>query len=238
MSVILNELKKYASLKRKKSNEWFFKTDKGQYGEGDKFIGVSNPHVRMVVKHFSHLKFEGIVKSLQSKIHEERLASVLILVLQYEKASTIEDRLKIAKFYLKNLSKINNWDLVDLSAHRIIGRAILENILEEKIIDKLAVSKSMWARRVAIISTMAFIRKNKYGASLRIAKKLLGDKEDLIHKAVGWTLREVWKKDPKLCEQFLFAHYSYLSRTTLRYAIEKMEERTRIKFLKNKIKIN
>lgn len=228
---IRTELKKYATTKRKKSNEWFFKTGKGQYGEGDKFLGVSNPDVRMVVGKFTHFDLPKILEVLHSEIHEERLLGVLILVRQYEKATTREERTKIVKFYLKNLSRVNNWDLVDLSAHKILGQAILENILEEKILDKLALSKNMWERRVAIISTMAFLRKKKYDASLRMAQKLLNDKEDLMHKAVGWTLREVWKRDPKLCEKFLLTHYSRLARTTLRYAIERMEERKRKKFL-------
>ncbi len=233
MSIILQELKKYASEKRKSANEWFFKTGKGQYGEGDIFIGVSNPDARAVVKKFSHLSFEDIGEALHSSIHEERLVGVLILVRQYEKSVTKENRLKIAKFYLKNLTCVNNWDLVDLSSHRILGRAIQERILDEEILDKLAVSKNMWHRRVAIISTMACIGNGKYDVTLRIAKKLLHDKEDLTHKAVGWTLREVWKRNPKLCEQFLLTHYTQLPRTTLRYAIERMDEVKRKQFLRH-----
>jgi len=234
MSIIFKELAKYASAKRKKSNEWFFKTGKGQYGEGDKFIGVANPDARMVVKKFSHLSFREIAEALNSKIHEERLVGLLILVRQYEKATTKGERFRIAKFYLRNLKRVNNWDLVDLSAHRIVGRAILDNILDEKTLDRLAISKNMWERRVAIISTMAMIGAGKYDATLRIAKRLLSDKEDLTHKAVGWALREVWKRDLKLCEQFLLTHYSRLPRTTLRYAIERMEEGKRKKFLMKK----
>lgn len=231
MSVILKELKKYASVKRKKSNEWFFRTGKGQYGEGDRFIGVNNSDARKVVSKFSDLNFQDIVVALDSEIHEERLVGVLILVKQYGKAIKMADRLKIAKFYLKNLKRVNNWDLVDLSAHRILGQAILEKILSEKILDKLAGSRNMWERRVAIIATMSTIGAGQYDATLRIAKKLLGDKEDLMHKAVGWALREIWKRDPKHCEQFLLTHYSRLPRTTLRYAIERMEEGKRKKLL-------
>ena len=233
MSIILQELKKYSSDKRKSANEWFFKTGKGQYGEGDIFIGVSNPDARTVVKKFSHLSFEDIGEALHSSIHEERLVGVLILVRQYEKSITKENRLKIAKFYLKNLTCVNNWDLVDLSAHKILGRAIQEQILDEKILDRLAVSENMWHRRVAIISTMTCISNGKFDTALRIAKMLLHDKEDLTHKAVGWTLREVWKKDPKLCEQFLLTHYDELPRTTLRYAIERMDEVKRKHFMKH-----
>ncbi len=231
MSVVSKELKKYASLKRKKANEWFFKTGVGQYGEGDKFLGVSNPDARTVVSKFIRLSFLDIQEVLNSEIHEERLVGILILVKQYEKAGDTESKLKIAKFYLKNINRVNNWDLVDLSAHRIVGQAIIDKILDETLLDTLAVSKNMWDRRVSIISTMAFIRVKKFGSTLRIAKKLLSDKEDLTHKAVGWALREVWKKDAKLCERFLLTNYSRLPRTTLRYAIERMEEGKRRQFL-------
>lgn len=234
MNLIARELKKYSSAKRKKSNEWFFKTGKGQYGEGDEFMGVSNPDVRIVAKQCSHLSLGEIEEVLNSKIHEERLVGVLILVRQYEKAATKKDGLNIVKFYLKHLHRVNNWDLVDLSAHKILGRGILEDLLKENILDKLAVSKSMWDRRVAIIATMACIAAGKYDATLRIAEKLLHDKEDLMHKAVGWALREVWKKDPKFCEKFLLEHYTKIPRTTLRYAIERMEEGKRKKFLLHK----
>jgi 3-methyladenine DNA glycosylase AlkD len=235
MSKILQELKKVASTRRKVSNEWFFKTGKGQYGEGDKFIGVSNPDARNVVKKFSDASLRDIQEAINSKIHEERLVGILILVKQYEKATSNESRHKIATFYLRNLKRVNNWDLVDLSAHRIVGKAILGGIMKENILDTLAGSNNMWNRRVAIIATMAFIGEGKFDTTLRIAKRLIGDKEDLTHKAVGWTLREVWKKDARLCEKYLLENYASLPRTTLRYAIEKMEEGKRQKFLKKKM---
>ncbi len=231
MSIIFKELKKYASAKRKKANQWFFKTGKGQYGEGDKFIGVSNPDARTVVKKFAHFSLPDIQEALNSPIHEERLVGVLILVRQFEKETGSKERLEVANFYLRNLKRVNNWDLVDLSAHRILGKAILEGLIKENVLDKLSNSRNMWERRVAIIATMAFIRERKLGPSLRIAKRLIGDKEDLSHKAVGWTLREVWKKDAKLCEKYLLSNYESLPRTTLRYAIERMEESKRLKFL-------
>ena len=175
-----------------------------------------------------------IKNSLASAIHEERFVGVLILVTQYEKAKDTATQLPIAQFYLQNMKRINNWDLVDASAHKIIGQAILDKVINAKILDTLVDSKNMWERRVAIIATMAMIRVGQYDATLRIAKKLLNDKEDLMHKAVGWALREVWKKDPARCEEFLLAHYSRLPRTTLRYAIERMEEGKRKKFLMRK----
>ena len=235
MSIIFKELKRYASARRKKSNEWFFKTGKGQYGEGDRFIGISNPDARMVVRKFAHLSLLDIQEVLNSPIHEERLSGVLILVRQYEKATSNKERLEVANFYLRNLKRVNNWDLVDLSAHKILGQAILDGLMKESILDKLSGSRNMWDRRVAIISTMAFIRESKFSPSLRIAKRLIRDKEDLTHKAVGWTLREVWKKDAKLCEKYLLSNYATLPRTTLRYAIERMEESKRQMFLKKKV---
>lgn len=234
MNLILKQLKKYASVNRKRSNEWFFKTGVGQYGYGDKFLGVDNPSARKVAEKFSEINFSAIKNSLNSEIHEERLVAILILVRQYEKSLKSGDKNteeKIAKFYLKNLSRVNNWDLVDLSAHKILGKAIINGISSGKLLDTLAISKNMWFRRVAIISTMAMIKEGDFKPTLRIAQKLLGDREDLMHKAVGWTLREVWKKDSKICEEFLLTNYTLLPRTTLRYAIERMPEPKRKKFL-------
>lgn len=234
MSEIYNELKKYASAKRKKSNEWFFKTGVGQYGEGDKFMGVSNPDARKVVGKFAHLGFADIKSAMDSEIHEVRLAGILILVKQYEWAIDDKAKQKILNFYLKNLKRVNNWDLVDLSASRILGMAMCRELASKSVLDELVVSKNMWYRRVAIISTMASIKYGVYGPTLHIAKKLLADKEDLMHKAVGWALREVWKRDAKTCEDFLIKNYKNLPRTTLRYAIERMEEAKRKGFLKYK----
>ncbi|PIT89131.1 MAG: DNA alkylation repair protein [Candidatus Levybacteria bacterium CG10_big_fil_rev_8_21_14_0_10_36_7] len=235
MTLISRHLKKYASLERKKSNEWFFKTGKGQYGEGDKFIGVRVPDVRKVAKVFSGLGFMEIKKSLGSEIHEERLTALLILVENFKKAKkekNKKEQSRICKFYLKNLKRVNNWDLVDLSAHYILGQAILDGLEDEKILDKLSISKNIWERRVSIISTFAFIRIGDFKPTLRVAKKLLIDKEDLIHKAIGWMLREVWKKNAKTCEDFLIENYKKLPRTTLRYSIERMEDKERKRFLK------
>jgi len=279
---IFQELKKCASVERKKSNEWFFKTGKGEYGEGDKFLGVKSGDIRRIAKNFLDVDFAVVQDALDSEFHEERQVGVLILVGKYEtlnrktlflepsRSATARERLilqnhvaqcplkrdasskyrrgwkkqmfcdsscgkaikvKICKFYLKNLKRVNNWDLVDLSAHRILGQAILDGIEDEKVLDKLSGSENMWERRVAIISTAAFIKTGKFGPTLRIAEKLLGDKEDLMHKAVGWMLREVWKKDNKTCEDFLIKHYSEIPRTALRYAIERMEEGKRKRFL-------
>lgn len=228
---IKSELKKYASKKRKESNLWFFKTGKGEYGEGDKFRGVNNPGMRKVAKKFFNINISELEKLLKSPIHEERQTALFILVAKFRKAMKKEKK-NIYKFYLKNRKGINNWDLVDLSAGHILGKYLLENSKEKKILDKLVVSKSMWDRRIAIIATMAFIDAGKLGETLRLSKKLLGDKEDLMHKATGWMLRESWKKDAKKVEDFLIKNYTKIPRTALRYAIERMEEKKRKRFLK------
>lgn len=234
MCVVLRELKKYARAKRKTSNEWFFKTGPGQYGAGDQFIGVSNPDVRKVASQFLHLGFPMIEAVLDSALHEERLTGLLILVRQYEQAIDPVRRKQIVVFYLEHLSRVNNWDLVDLSAPKILGSAILDQLVSESLLDRLADSDNMWERRVAIIATLTLIRKQQFNPTLRIATRLLSDREDLTHKAVGWALREVWKRDPQRCERFLLTHYSKLPRTTLRYAIERMDEGKRKRFLMKK----
>ncbi|MCK5589003.1 MAG: DNA alkylation repair protein [Candidatus Pacebacteria bacterium] len=229
--ILVKELKRYASKDRKKINGYFFKTSKGEYGEGDIFMGVRVPDIRIVVKQNLDLNFVELQKYISSEFHEVRLCTILILVEKNKKVEK-KERKKILKFYLKNLKYINNWDLVDLSAYYILGQAILDGLEKEKILDKLVVSKILWERRVGIIATWIFIRNKKINTVLRLSKKLLGDKEDLIHKAVGWMLREAWKKDVQKVEDFLCQNYSQLPRTTLRYAIERMEEKKRKQFLK------
>jgi 3-methyladenine DNA glycosylase AlkD len=228
---IKQSLRQYATLERKRKIEWFFKTGKGQYGEGDKFIGVTNPDVRKVSRQYKDIDLQEIELLLHSPIHEDRLCALIILVNQNKKAD-LATRQKIVKLFLNNLAFINNWDLVDCSAHYILGRSIAEGVENIKILDKLANSQTLWERRIAIISTMYFISQNNITETLRIAKVLLSDKEDLIHKAVGWTLRESWKKDAPRVELFLQENYSQLPRTTLRYTIERMEENKRKMFLR------
>jgi len=193
---IKRELRKYASKERKKVNEWFFKTGKGEYGEGDIFIGVRVPDIRKVAEQFIDADWDVLRKLLESKIHEERLLAVLILVGQNKQAIKNQNRKqqrKIVNFYLQNQKGVNNWDIVDSSAHHILGQAILDGIKKEKLLDEMVRSENLWTRRIAIIATFAFIRQGDIRPTLRLAKRLLGDKEDLMHKAVGWMLREVWK---------------------------------------------
>jgi len=210
----------------------FFKTGKGQYGEGDIFLGVVVPKTRFISKKYIEISLPEVKNLLYSKIHEERLCALFILVNKFEKAEEIE-RKKIFDFYIKNIKKINNWDLVDLSAPKIVGKYLLNK--PKKVLYDLSISKNMWERRVAIISTFEFIKNNKFQDTLKIAQILIGDKHDLIHKAVGWMLREVGKRDIVTEESFLKKYYKRMPRTMLRYAIEKFPEGKRILYLKGLI---
>lgn len=211
----------------------FFKTGKGEYGEGDIFLGIKVPVQRTIAKKYD-LDLEEIQKLLNSKIHEERLIGLLILIKKFKKAK--KDKLTqrcIFEFYLKNTSNINNWDLVDLSAPKIIGEFLQKE--DTGILRELAKSNDVWERRIAIISTFPFIKKRSFGEALFIAEILMNDKHDLIHKAVGWTLREIGKKNLGVLEIFLNTRYKTLPRTMLRYAIEKFPEDIRKKYLKGEI---
>ena len=222
-------LKKVATKKRAESNAWFFKTGKGEYGEGDVFLGVTVPDTRKVAKQFLDLKLSELKKSFSSKFHEERLCVLLILVEKFAKASEKEQK-QIFDFYLKNTKYVNNWDLVDLSAPKIVGEYLLNK--DKKLLFSLADSNSLWERRIAIVSTFTFIKNNSLEETFSLSKKLLGDKHDLMHKAVGWMLREAGKRDKQALVKFLENHKSKMPRTMLRYAIEKFSEKERKEFLK------
>lgn len=202
----------------------FFKTGKGQYGEGDQFIGIRTPTLRKAVNKYD-LCLAEVQELLNSEIHEFRLAGVFVLIQLYKK-----NKKEIVDFYLKNTSRINNWDLIDISAHKIIGDWLLDK--DKSILYELAASDVLWEKRIAIISTYAFIREDKFEDTLKIAEILLNDKHDLIHKAVGWMLREVGKRNQKVEEEFLIKHVKQMPRTMLRYAIERFEEEKRQYYLK------
>lgn len=229
------ELTRLKDPKKAKILQGFFKTGKGDYGEGDLFLGIQVPVQRNLVKKYSdELNLQEIKKLLFSKFHEERLIALLVLINKFEKAFKEDDTLiarNLVYFYLSNLSKVNNWDLVDLSAPNILGRSVYEKLISSKKIIQLANSDKLWARRVSIISTFYLIRKGDLNLTLKISKMIIQDKEDLIQKAIGWMLREVGKRDPKLEENFIKMNYSLMSRTTLRYAIEKFPEQKRRKYL-------
>lgn len=209
----------------------FFKTGPGEYGEGDVFIGVRVPVIRKVAKEFKDLPLSEVECLLQSHIHEERLAALVVLGLQAGKANA-KTRRQIYDLYLANTEFVNNWDLVDLSAPHLVG-AYLEG-KSHRPLYRLAKSKSLWERRISILATFHFIRQNDFADTLRIAELLLADEEDLMHKAVGWMLREVGKRDLKTLEQFLQEHHHAMPRTMLRYAIEKFPERKRQAYLKRR----
>ena len=213
---------------RAKNLSWFFKTAKGQYGEGDIFLGILVPEQRKVAKKHIDLSLNDLQELLNSKIHEHRFTALLILISKYRKAGELVKE-EIFHLILKNTENINNWDLVDLSAPRIIGDFLLNR--ERSILYKLAKSKSLWERRISILSTFTFIGNNDFEDALNISELLLHDEHDLIHKAVGWALREIGKRDQNLEERFLNKHYFRMPRTMLRYAIEKFDEEKRQKYL-------
>ena len=207
----------------------FFKTGKGEYGEGDKFLGVRVPTIRAIAKEHKDLPIADILHVLTSPYHEERLLALILLVNRFEKSGQ-EDRRSIYKLYLENTAYINGWDLVDSSAHQIVG-GYLFNKNRRKLLS-LSKSLSLWERRISIISTYHFIRNNQYEDTLKISRQLLHDDQDLIHKAVGWMLREVGNRDLEAEEGFLLEHYKVMPRTMLRYAIEKFDEEDRKLYLR------
>jgi 3-methyladenine DNA glycosylase AlkD len=208
---------------------WFFKTGPGQYAEGDKFAGLKTPAIRKLGTEFDALPLAQVERLLHSEIHEERSLALMILVAQAKQGNERE-RKRIYDFYLANTKWVNNWDLVDLSAPQLAG-VYLKN-RSRKPLYRLAQSKSLWERRISIVSTFHFIRQNDFGDTLAIADLLLDDKEDLIHKATGWMLREVGKRDLAALEGFLRERHRIMPRTMLRYAIEKFEEKKRLAYLK------
>jgi 3-methyladenine DNA glycosylase AlkD len=232
--LIIKELRKYASPEKAAILSRFFKTGKGEYGEGDCFIGVVVPDIRGIVKKFyKSITLAETLKILKSKIHEERLLSLLILAAKFDKADNKEQAV-ICQAYLKHTAYINNWDLVDLSAHYILGRYLVDK--DRGILYRLAKSKNIWERRVAILSTFYFIRQKDFKDAFAIADILLNDRHDLIHKAVGWMLREVGKRDQVAEEKFLKPRYKKMPRTMLRYAIEKFPENKRKAYLLGMVK--
>jgi len=227
---IKNDFKKLANSDKAKVLSGFFKTGNGEYGEGDLFLGITVPEQRKLAQKYIDLSFPSLQVLLNNKIHEYRLTALLILTYQYKKADKLEQK-NIYNFYIKNTHNINNWDLVDVTTPHIVGAYLLNK--DRKILYKLAKSKNIWERRISILATFWFIRHNEFGDTLAIAHILHNDTHDLIHKAVGWMLREVGKRDLKAEEDFLKEHYQYMPRTMLRYAIEKFSENKRKKYEKN-----
>ncbi|MFH1575578.1 MAG: DNA alkylation repair protein [Candidatus Nealsonbacteria bacterium] len=226
LSELIGELRFKASPEKAKVLQGFFKTGKGEYGEGDVFLGVVVPELRKIAQKYAGLSLKDAIKLLHSEIHEERLTALLVLVSRFQAE---EEQEKVYNLYLKNTKYINNWDLVDLSADKIVGVYLLNK--PKSILCKLAKSKNIWERRVAIIATFNFIKNNEFSETLKIAKILLNDKHDLIQKAVGWMLREVGKRDFETEERFLKEHCREMPRTMLRYAIERFPKSQRKRYL-------
>lgn len=225
-------LAQIATPERAKASAWYFKTGKGQYGEGDQFIGVSVPQQRKVARQFETVPLVAIETLLASPIHEHRLTAALILVRQYERAKHDPDRqAEIAAFYVDHLKGINNWDIVDSSAPQILGAHLLPKKNRRTVLRRYAKSEILWERRVAILATASFIRAGQFADTLELAEQFLHDKEDLIQKATGWMLREVGKKDERVLRDFLDSHAQRMPRTMLRYAIEKLPVAERQQYL-------
>ncbi len=233
-AAVIRELKQKSAPERAEASAWFFKTKEGQYGYGDVFFGITVPEQRAIAKKYVSLPLAGLEELLKHKVHECRLTALLILVEQYRKAAPAEQK-RIVRFYVKNRSRINNWDLVDLSAPRILGSYLASAPRSERrLLHALAKSKNLWDRRIAILSCFAFIPKNDFNDALKLAKSLLGDTHDLMHKAVGWMLREIGKRSLEAETKFLDRFAGRMPRTMLRYAIERFPEPMRLAYLDKK----
>jgi 3-methyladenine DNA glycosylase AlkD len=226
---IFTELQKHASAEKAANSTRFFKTGKGDYGENDKFLGVTVPEVRVVAKLLKDLDLPQITQSLKSGYHEERLCALIMLVNKYRKSKSELERKQIYDLYLAHTKYINNWDLVDTSAEHIVGAYLQDK--SKQVLHDLAHSQDLWERRIAMLSTFHYIRQGEASTALEIAEILVNDNHDLIHKAVGWMLREIGEKCSLAAEMsFLEKHHKTMPRTMLRYAIEKFspEERKRL----------
>ena len=232
LEVIRKQIKELSDPKRAEVSQRFFKTGPGEYGEGDRFIGIRVPILRKLARAHMDISIEESQKLLKSAVHEERLLALFILIGLYNNGRE-NVRKRIYQLYLKNTTYINNWDLVDSSAEHIVGDFLFAR--SKTVLYSLAKSKDLWERRIAIISTFCFIKRNMYDDALKISEMFLEDRADLIHKAVGWMLREIGKRNLETEENFLQLHYQRMPRTMLRYAIEKFPEPKRQQYLKGKI---
>ena len=211
----------------------FFKTDKGEYGHGDLFLGVRAPKIRLIAKKHIDISITDMKTLIQSKYHEERFLGLIILVNKYAKTKDKKNRNQLYKIYVSSFKYINNWNLVDVTCPHVTGKHLIDK--DRTILYKWAKSEDLWTKRIAMVSTFSFIRKNDLEDTFKIAEILLHDEHDIIHKAVGWMLREAGKRDLKREETFLKKYYKTMPRTMLRYAIEKFPETKRQKYLKGTI---
>ncbi len=228
---IIQELELYGTPQKKKKYEYFFKTGKGDYGEGDVFIGVSMPDNRLVAKAAYPVGLDVILELLESPIHEARMCGALLLVMLFEKnKKQAEVQKEVVDFYLKHAPKFNNWDLVDVSCPKILGAWLVDK--DPDILYQLAKSDNLWEQRISTVSTWMLIRKNIFEPTFKLAEMHLNHTHDLMHKACGWMLRELGKRDKFALEGFLVKHYQKMPRTMLRYSIEKFPESERQAYLK------
>jgi len=229
LSDLRRDLARASNPRLARSLALFFKTGKGEYGEGDQFCGITVPELRKIAKRYLHLGLTDLKKMLASRLHEHRVTALEILVFQYE-ASDESRKQKLFDFYLRHTRYINNWDLVDGSAPYIVGEHLVSR--PRKILYRLAKSPNLWERRIAMVATAAFIKRGDLQDTFGVAALLLKDKHDLIHKAVGWMLREAGKRSEPAMLKFLAQHYSVMPRTALRYAIERVPQAQRRGILK------
>ena len=227
------EIRALANKQIAKNSLRFFKTGKGEYGHGDLFLGVKVPKIRLIAKKHTDTSITEMKKLICSKYHEERLLGLIILVNKYSKNKDRKTRNQLYKIYVSSFKYINNWDLVDVTCPHVIGKHLMDK--DRSILYSWAKSDDLWAKRIAIVSTHWFIRKNDLQDTFKIAEMLLNDEHDLIHKAAGWMLREAGKKDLEKEEIFLKKHYKTMPRTMLRYAIERFPEPKRQRYLKGNI---
>ena len=227
------EIRELASKTIAKHSLRFFKTDKGEYGYGDIFLGVRAPEIRLIAKKHIDISIADMKNLIKSKYHEERFLGLIILVNKYSKTKDNETRNKLYKVYVSSFKYINNWDLVDVTCSHVIGKHLMDK--DRSILYTWAESEDLWTKRIAIVSTHCFIRKNELHDTFKIAEILLNDEHDLIHKAVGWMLREAGKRNLEKEEIFLKKYYNTMPRTMLRYAIERFPEEKRQKYLRGTI---
>ncbi len=229
---IITHLKSIGNPEIATHSQRFFKTGKGQYGQGDVFLGIRVPIIRKTARQCKNLPLQPTQDLLFSKYHEARLFALLVLIEKFKNGDEKVEK-KIFEFYLQNTKQVNNWDLVDLSAPQIVGEYLKNR--DKDILFKLSISQNLWKRRIAIIATYTFIKEYDFGNTLKISELLLNDNHDLIHKAVGWMLREVGNRSLSVEENFLKKHYKTMPRTMLRYAIEKFDEPLRQRYLKGEV---
>ena len=233
--IMLDELKTHASFQHKTSSERFFKSGVGEYSQHDIFIGVRMRDIRKIAKkYYKETRLDEISKILNNQIHEVRHLGLILLLNKY----TSGQKEKVFECYLENIQAVNNWDLVDTTAPHILGDFIFLHQDKLNILYQYAKSENLWLKRIAIVATFSFIKQSEFKPTITVAKTLLNDKHDLIHKAIGWMLREVYKKNADTAEQFLKQNYAQLPRTTLRYAIERMNDHKRQAYLRGDFNVS